>query len=310
MENSNEFKNYDYSYLRRLPIDKLLELLEIAPTLSDDPEDEAYLDALEEAIIEKENENPTGFFPDVDQQWEQFVTDYMPDMNKAALDPEQAGHAVTAQTSHQPIEAPQKRVVRFSRVRRTILAVAAAIACMLAVMVTAQAAGVDVFGAMARWTKDIFSFGQLAPDSEASDNPAQEMVDPDPNRVYSSLQEAFDACGVTEVHEPSWLPVGYALDSVDVLAMDDPFLRSFEVTYTDGEGFIGIGIMSYEDEPATQVQKIEGPVESVEKNGIVFYHIENSVDHTIAWYSDQYEYYLSGDLGNDILWQVVESMFV
>ena len=43
------------------------------------PEDEAYVDALEEAIIEKENENPTGFFPDVDQQWEQFVTHYLPD---------------------------------------------------------------------------------------------------------------------------------------------------------------------------------------------------------------------------------------
>lgn len=46
MEKSNGFKDYDYSYLRRLPIDKLLELLEIAPALSDDPEDEANFTTL------------------------------------------------------------------------------------------------------------------------------------------------------------------------------------------------------------------------------------------------------------------------
>lgn len=314
MEKSNGFKDYDYSYLRRLPIDKLLELLEIAPALSDAPEDEAYLDTLEEAIIEKENENPTGFFPDVDQQWEQFVTHYMPDMRKAALESEPAEHAVSPQTNHQPFEVPQKRVVRFSRIWRTALVAAAAIACMFAVMVTAQAAGIDVFGAMARWTKDVFSFGQITPDSEVSDNLGHETEGPvadaqDPNREFASLQEALDAYGMTEVHEPGWLPEGYALFDINVLAMDDPFLRSFSASYTDGEGAIGIGIMGYEGEPSTQVQKIDGPVESVEKNGLMFYHVENSVGRTIAWYSDQYEYYLSGDVGDDILWQVAESMF-
>ena len=84
METSNKHDQNEYSYLRRLPIDKLLELLALAPSLSDRPEDEAYVDALEEAIIEKENENPTGFFPDVDQQWEQFVTHYLPETDQVA----------------------------------------------------------------------------------------------------------------------------------------------------------------------------------------------------------------------------------
>ena len=193
-----------------------------------------------------------------------------------------------------------------------ILVAAAAIVCALAIMVTAQAAGVDVFGAMARWTEDVFSFGPVVPDSQVSDDPGQETAGPEaeiPDAGFASLQEAFDACGMTEVHEPGWLPEGYALDGVDVLAVDDPFLRSISVSYTDGEGIIAIGIMSHDGTPATQVQKIDGPVESVEKNGIVFYRVENSVGRTIAWYSDQYEYYVSGGLGDDILWKVVESMF-
>ena len=313
MDEINRHDYKEYAYLRQLPIDKLLELLAVAPALSDRPEDEAYMSALEEAIIEKENENPTGFFPNIDQQWNEFMTYYMPSASETEADPQNLEHTASPQTPQPSTNAPSKRVIRFKLVRRTVLVAAAAIACMLAVMVTAQAAGVDVFGAMARWTEDVFSFGQIAPDSQVSENPAQEtssleMEAPDPTREFSSLQEAFDAYGMTEVHEPSWLPEGYTLDGVDVLAVDDPFLRSFSASYTDGEGIIAIGIMSYDGTPATQVQKIGGPVESVEKNGIVFYHVENSVGRTIAWYSAQYAYYLSGDMDADILWTITDSM--
>lgn len=309
METSNKHNQNEYSYLRRLPSDKLRELLALAPSLSNRPEDEAYVDALEEAIIEREKENPTGFFPDVDQQWEQFVAHYLPETDQAASEPEPAEHADTPQTNR---HVPRKRVIRLRQAGRTILAAAAAVICALAIMVTAQAAGVDVFGAMARWTEDVFSFGPVAPDSQVSEDPARETAEPraeSPNAGFTSLQEAFDAYGMTEVHEPGWLPEGYALGRINVLAKDDPFQRTFTASYLDGEGIIAIGIMSHDGTPATQVQKIGGPVDSVEKNGIVFYHVENSMGCTIAWYSDQYEYYLSGDVGDDILWKVVESMF-
>lgn len=309
MDEINKLNQNEYAYLRHLPIDKLLELLAVAPVLSACSEDEAYVDALEEAIIEKENEKSTGLFPDVDQQWEQFTTHYLPDVDNFTFKPEYTKHTVTTQP-----EVLQKRVVRFKRVWRTAMIAAAAISCMFAAMVTAQAAGVDVFGAMARWTEDVFSFGPVAPDSQVSDDPApetagQEGEASDPGTAFTSLQEAFDTYGMTEVHEPAWLPEGYTLNRINVLAENDSFLRSFSVSYTDGEGLIGIGIMSYEGTPAMQVQKIDGPVESVEKNGIMFYHIENSVGRTIAWYSDRYEYYLSGDVEGDILWKIADSMF-
>ena len=312
MDELKRLNNNQYAYLRQFPIGKLLELLAVAPVPASCPEDEAYVDALEEAIIEKENKNPTGFFPDVDQQWKQFVTHYLPDLEDTTLEPERTGYVISAQTNHQPLEVPSKHVVRFSRMWRTALVAAVAIACMFAAMVTVQAAGVDVFGAMARWTQDVFSFGQIAPDSQVSDDPGQETVGQGveaPSTEFASLQEAFDAYGMTEVHEPAWLPEGYALEELDAMCLDDPFLRTFEVAYTDGEGFIGIGIMSYEGQPATQVQKIDGPVKSVGKNGLMFYYIENSVGHMIAWYTDQYEYYLSSDEGDDILWKIVDSMF-
>lgn len=311
MDELKRLNNNQYAYLRQLPIGKLLELLAIAPVPASCPEDQAYVDALEEAIIEQENINPTGFFPDVDQQWEQFVTHYLPDLKDTVLEPERTAYAASAQEIQQLLEAPPKRIVPFSRIRRTALA-AAVIICMFVVMVTVQAAGMDVFGTIARWTEDVFSFGHVVPDSQVSDDPGREMGGQETEATgaeFTSLQEAFDAYGMIEVHEPGWLPEGYALDSLNILAMDDPFLRTFSASYTNGEGVVGIDIMSYEGEPITQVEKISGPVESTEKNGVIFYHIENSVGSTIAWYSDQFEYYLSGDVEEDILWKIADSMF-
>jgi len=315
MSELNELSNTKYAYLRSLSLEELLERLAVAPIPAVSPEKQAYVDALKEAIIEREDENPTGFFPDVDQQWEQFVTQYLPEIEEATLEPERMEHTDSAQTKQQPLEVPPKRVVPFRRVWRTALVAAAAIVCMFAIMVAAQAAGIDVFGAMARWTEDVFSFGQIPPDSEVSDNLAQETMGQEAEALssgaeFATLQEAFDAYGMTEVHEPAWLPEGHVLERVNVLCVDDPFLRTFSAAYTDGKGRLNIDIMSYEGEPITQVQKTDSPVESVEKNGVMFYHIENSVGRTIAWYSDQYEYYLSSDEGDDILWKVVDFMFM
>ena len=317
MGESKWLNNDPYAYLRQLSISKLLELLDVAPVPASCPEDEAYVDALEEAIIEKENENPTGFFPDVDQQWNEFVTYYMPSASETEAEPEDLEHTASPQTPRPSTGTPSKRVIRSKQMRRIVIAAAVAIACMFGAMVTAQAAGVDVFGAMARWTQDVFSFGPIAPDSQVSDDPGQETKGQEtkgpaaelPNTEFASLQEAFDAYGMTEVHEPAWLPEGYALDNLDVLALDDPFLRSFSASYTNGEGRVSIYIKSYEGEPDTQVQKIGGPVESAVKDGITFYLVQNTKNWTIAWCTDQYEYYIGSKEGKDTLWEVVESMF-
>lgn len=305
MSELNELNNSKYTYLRSLSLEELLERLTVAPIPAVSPEKQAYVDALKEAIIEKEDENPTGFFPDVDQQWEQFVTQYLPEIEETALEPERMEHADLAQTKQQSLVVPPKRVVPFRRVWRTALVAAAAVVCMFAVMVTAQAAGIDVFGAMARWTENVFSFGQIPPDSEVSDNLDGEVD----GQEFSSLQEAFDAYGMTEVHEPSWLPDGYVLGELDVTCLDDPFLRTFAASYINGKGSVSISVASYEGKPITQVQKTGSPVEVIEKDGITFHLIKNTESYTIAWYTSQYEYYLSSKGGEDILWKVVESMF-
>lgn len=275
MSKSNGQGCNKYAYLRCLSIDELLALLEAAPIPAATPEKEAYVSALKEAIIEKENEDPTGFFPDVDQQWSEFVAYYMLSTNKIESESKNLEHnTASLQMAQSSTNVPSKRLIRFNQVRRTVLIAAAAIICMFAVMVTAQAAGVDVFGAMARWTKDIFSFGQIAPNSEVSDGLNQETMETEIEisalgAEFATLQEAFDAYNITEVYEPGWLPYGYVLETLDVLAMEDPFLRTFSAFYTDGQGHVSVNVMSYEGEPSTLVQKTDTQPEIITQNGII-----------------------------------------
>lgn len=309
MSELKELSNDKYAYLCNLSMEELLELLAVAPIPAVSPEKEAYVDALKEAIIEKENENPIGFFPDIDQQWKQFETYYLPDMEDTVFEPERTEHAVSAQVNQQPLESPPKRVVRFSRVWCSALIAAVVIVCMFAVMVTAQATGVDVFGAMARWTKEVFSFGTIRGD-DTEDNTSTE-ADQKTSQLgleYTSLQEALDAFGVTEVSEPTWFPEEYTLTELNATYLDDSDLLSLSVTYSNGSDYLTMTIMSYENEPSTIVQKIDIPPETFEAGGITFYLIENTANYTVAWVTERYECYIDG-VDQSTLQEMVYSMF-
>lgn len=308
MSELNQLSNSKYAYLSRFTVEELLDLLSVAPIPAASPEQEAYVDALKEAIIEKENENPTGFFPDPDQQWKQFVTHYLPFAEEAALEPGCAEDAAPECPDRSSTEVPPKRTRRFSRLWRTLLIAAAAVGCMFAAMVTAQAAGFDVFGAMARWTQDVFSFKQALPNTGVTDALNEENHTGREAQSFSSLQEALDVYGVTQVHEPSQLPDGFAINKCGVEYLDDPYSIILYADYVNNRDRIAINIASYESKPAALTQKTDEQPDQKEWNGITFYFVENAYSSIVAWYDDAYEYYVSGKLDREILWKIAVSM--
>ena len=316
----NEPNNKKYAYLRQLSMDKLLELLSVAPVPASCPEDEAYTDALEEAILEKENESPTGFLPDVNQQWAEFqkyysVTEESPIPDVEALIEDTS----SAAQEEVPPGISSKRPVRSRRIWRAALTAAALAVCILGCMVAAQAAGVDVFGAMARWTESTFSLGTVRTNGIIDEK--TDVVDDDRTNgeqakdsahEYSSLQEALDAYGVTEVTAPTWIPEGYEFDRVDVLYIDDPEQLIIVATYYLNDGNpLHISIQSYTDEPNRQVEKTDTPPETFEAEGIMFYLVENTANYTVAWVTNHYECYIEGAKGMEAetLKDMVYSMF-
>lgn len=197
----------------------------------------------------------------------------------------------------------------FRRVRRVGLIAAITVVVMLGVMVIAQAAGLDVFGAIARWTDESFSLGTIryksavdVPNDTTATTPPQAPEDERAliNSEYTSIQEALDACGITEVAAPTWIPEGYSFDGVDILYDPDGAFWLLSGGYIKENRAVNIEIEHYDDEPHGQIEKTDAPVETFTINGITVYLLENNNNNAAVWATEHYAYYIGcgGDKDN------------
>ena len=196
--------------------------------------------------------------------------------------------------------APYARSRRLRGAGRTALTACLAIICGLGLTVAAQAAGIDVFGAMARWTDEVFSLGAVR-------SSGVWYVLPEEPAEYGSLQEALDAYQITEVSAPAWIPDGYALDSVAAEYWDDIEELSFCCTYTNGNDTLLILIKNYRDEPNMQIEKTDALVEIMEAGGKTVYLLENTRNYAAAWATEHFEYVISGAVEKTELTQMALS---
>ena len=114
---------------------------------------------------------------------------------------------------------------------------------------------------------------------------------------------------MTGVHEPAWLPEGYAISDSGVEYSDNLSSTTLYANYVNDDGNnVAINIMSYEGEPTVLVQKTDALPNTLEEDGTTFYLIENLIDCTVAWYDNEYEYYVSGMVNKEILWKIAISM--
>lgn len=200
-------------------------------------------------------------------------------------------------------EYRNRKVLRgHRRTWRVGLVAVLTIICMFGGMMIAQAAGVDVFGAMARWTDEIFSFGTIR-----AGEPADEAGESDTKRTsYGSVQEALDDYQITEVCAPE-VPDGYTLDYVEAsyfASIDQMFICA---QYGDGEAYILFSVVNYDDEPSWQIEKTDAPPESFEINGSMVCLLENTNNNTAAWMTEHYEYCIAGSVDKAVLKQIVLS---
>lgn len=193
--------------------------------------------------------------------------------------------------------------------------VAALIAiCLMGGMVVAQAAGVDVFGAIACWTDEVFSLGTIRSDSaeDRTSTPAlaENGTDSCKNTTYTSLQEALDDCSITEFREPTWIPDGYELRNVMIdYWPDDDTLIGISASYSNGIDTLFVDVEYYQDEPTEQLQKTDAVIESFVVDGLTVYLLENTNSNSAAWVTEHYECYISGVVEKQSLKRMVLSAY-
>ena len=204
-----------------------------------------------------------------------------------------------------------KHGYRLRRVWRVGLVAVLTIICMLGGMVVAQAAGWNVFGALGRWTDEIFSFGEIRSEG-AIDVPGDTANAPSGNdgeAAFPSLQAALDAHGITEVSEPTWIPDGYAFKSVTVDYWPNGEFMRTTAEYTNGDRPLHIVFDLYQDKPSIQIEKTDAPVETFAVNDTVVYLLENINNNAAAWMTEHFECCITGAVEKNELQQMVLSIY-
>ena len=291
-------KNQNYAYLSRLSTQKLLELLAAAPAPAETPEDKAYIDAIVEVVLEREERHPTGLLPDPEQAWEEFQQYYnTPEGEDLSLYPaENPGTAPSEPAPSQTEYRPQRRPKR--HFFRRVVIVAAVVVCIA----LPPALGFEnVFQMISSWSDDIFLM-------EDNVNTVKNEYTLPENDRYGKLQEALDEYEISANVVPNWMPEGFILDDIIVNVLQEPERIEIRAYYLNGERMISLFYNQYR-ESLTSYEKNDSSVEIYTVGGVKHYLFENMESEVAVWSLADLECAISGDISKKEMKKIIESIY-
>lgn len=206
-------QHHDYSMFDKMSTEELEEILRMDSYGAEtDKYDTDAILYIMEVMANRQNSSAEEKSAQVEQALAEFKEWYLPSVREGStLYQSDENRAHLAEL---PIRQTRKSLR--SIVRRVGL-VAAVIIVIFAIMITAQATGIDIFGAIARWTDETFHF-------TASGNQW--------NRDwFSNYQNVLDEAGISSQYIPTWMPEGFMLGEPHISQM-----RDFTEIYLPGDG--------------------------------------------------------------------------
>ena len=290
MAQKNQYESDDY--LDQLSMEQLEELLR-ADFASSDPENEQAVFHILEVMEKREKENPTGRLPDTDQAWKEFQQYYnIPEGEGQSLYPirnNQEKHSASVPTKTRRVFRPRK-----------ILVVAAVLILMFGGMLTAQAAGVDVFGAIGRWTEETFHF-------ELPINHDDLVGETDYN-----LRNASQKAGLPGSVAPIWCPEGFAPKTPTNTHIEDYVDTAVCEYINENENRSYFVDISYyynsSDVEATIFEKDDSEVVTYSSNRGTFYIFSNIDVLAATWSNGHLSITVAGDLQLEELEKIIDSI--
>lgn len=286
-------KTQTYGFLEELSTEQLLDLIPADLEPEEDGDDELTFRILE-VIEQREKENPTGLLPDVDQAWEKFQKYFLtPDGTDRPLYPVRDSDWEAVE---EPVEEPVKRHRKLGRPLRRLLPLVAVLAVAFSSMVVAQAFGVDVFGALARWTEDTFHF------TTGEDNDESEAL-------RQVVQGAFDGYGIT-IPAPAWYPPDTML-ACDIKATKDSGSSVVLCEFVCGDESFFIEAHEYIEARRISDYTLEKDglnVEEYPSNGRLFYIMSNQSNMRAVYSNGQVIMVINGKLSSKNIKQIIDSI--
>lgn len=302
MNGHTENKKNTYAHLDRLSTEALEELLCADIKSLDDDDDEVVLHIILEVIEQREKAIPTGRLSDVDKALEEFQTYYnIPEMNGVTLYPEETAESVTDAVT----------MVGFIPKRpwiRVLGTIAATVIFMFAMLIGAQAAGIDVFGAIGRWTDETFhfvSFPHSIPQDQETTAPNLENVE-----TCNVIKGALKDCEIPEELAPTWYPVG--IEASDPKILSDKLSDTVHIFFSDGDKlFFNLNITRYRSTSYLNThifEKDDALVEQYVSGSRTFYIMSNLDAITAVWSDGLFVETISGNLQIDEVKAIVDSI--
>lgn len=264
--------------------------------MSDDDYDPAVVDAYLNALDRK---SPMPEFPDAKSSYESFQKK-LQDMHTDGMEQSQ----------------PKHRYSKPSRALRGSLVAVITAACLLGGMVAAQAVGVDVFGAIARWTDSIFTFGEFHSDTASGTYSGNNSIGKQQNEHSNdaSVPEEYKEvqAEMTQRGLPLYYPkVPKEFEARDHLCYIDPVTDriEFSVGYLRGTDYIGFDMLQYDATHSTEYEKGSNDVEEYVYNDIIHYIFNNNANTTAVWLMGEMEYCITTNSDSVNIKELIQSVY-
>lgn len=251
---------------------ELLEALE--QTLFSMTEENYDGELLDAYLDELDRKSPMPEHPATDESYERFKA-RVGKMN-AAINPLESAPAASA-----------KPKPRHTALRTALVAVIAA-ACLLSCMVVVQAAGLDVFGSIARWTDSLFGFGAIG----------EPAASPSPTGTQEVTVEYIETLLPT-------VPDGFVMGEPEVFEDSGTGCIEYWVGYYSGVKIIAFSAVEQDDDAMSKYQKDEQDVKVININGQIFYTFMNNNNATAAWKISTLECFITTNLSLDELTNII-----
>lgn len=239
---------------------------------------------------------------DSDDAWQQFQTQYRPYADGRSLYDFEDEEYGSASEAKQASTAPSGARIRSARRLRRLAVLAAVLAALVLGSMAAQAAGLDVFGTIARWTDETFRFMSAgSDDTSGSDGSQSGQEDADP--YYSALQ----AIGMDGLF-PTWHLDGFTSGNLEITELHNSV--SAHVTYFGEDRTYSVVIQHF-TQPQSNTgtfEKDDTPVEEYDHNGEIFYILSNLDSLTATTYDGEYMTMISGILTREEIKAVIDSI--
>lgn len=197
--------------------------------------------------------------------------------------------------------SPAKKHSRRALIR--ILPIAAVLILLFG-SVTAQAFGLDIFGAIARWPSEIFHLSSSStPYATIRNNPLNEGEE----AYYDTLEEAVETFGITEAIVPKWIPEGFELLSVSATRQS---IGTFICAdYASSDGYLQIRFREKSESNFSSLEQEGNDVEAHFRGEIKHYLLSDMDRQKALWHNGQLECQVFGNVTRQEIKDIIDSIY-